>query len=107
MAAAVANPALTHQECAMLSPREKEVLSKYEFLIRHSWSGHLELIDITGRRDMSSLQDYFLEITGSRTVSFLFESFCGRHNSGRLDYQQRRDGLQGGGEGPRSVVSGK
>ncbi|XP_052334817.1 uncharacterized protein LOC127911690 isoform X1 [Oncorhynchus keta] len=32
---------------------------------------------------------------------------CGRHNSGRLDYQQRRDGLQGGGEGPRSVVSGK
>ncbi|CDQ84283.1 unnamed protein product [Oncorhynchus mykiss] len=32
---------------------------------------------------------------------------CGRHNSGRLDYQQRQDGLQGGGEGPRSVVSGK
>ncbi|CDQ97873.1 unnamed protein product [Oncorhynchus mykiss] len=27
--------------------------------------------------------------------------------SGRLDYQQRRDGLQGGGEGPRSVMSGK
>ena len=25
----------------------------------------------------------------------------------RLDYQLRRDGLQGGGEGPRSVVSGK
>ena len=29
---------------------------------------------------------------------------CGRHNSGRLDYQQRRDGLKGGGEGPRNVV---
>ena len=28
-------------------------------------------------------------------------------DTGRLDYQQRRDGLQGGGEGPRSVVSGK
>ena len=25
----------------------------------------------------------------------------------RLDYQQRRDGLQGGGEGPGSVVPGK
>ena len=32
---------------------------------------------------------------------------CRQHYSGRLDYQQRRDGLQGGGEGPRSVVSGK
>uniref|UniRef100_A0AAZ3QIN1 Transposase Tc1-like domain-containing protein n=1 Tax=Oncorhynchus tshawytscha TaxID=74940 RepID=A0AAZ3QIN1_ONCTS len=37
----------------------------------------------------------------------LCRQVCGRHNSGRLDYQQRRDGLQGGGEGPRSVVSGK
>uniref|UniRef100_A0AAZ3RUE0 Ig-like domain-containing protein n=1 Tax=Oncorhynchus tshawytscha TaxID=74940 RepID=A0AAZ3RUE0_ONCTS len=30
---------------------------------------------------------------------------CGRHNSGRLDYQQRRDGLQGGGEGPRRKIT--
>lgn len=42
----------------------KEVLTKYKFK-----AGHLEFIDITGRSDMSSLQDYFLEITGARTVS--------------------------------------
>lgn len=47
----------------------KEVLTKYKFK-----AGHLEFIDITGRSDMSSLQDYFLEITAARTVSFLFES---------------------------------
>uniref|UniRef100_A0AAZ3SD05 Glutaredoxin-1 n=1 Tax=Oncorhynchus tshawytscha TaxID=74940 RepID=A0AAZ3SD05_ONCTS len=40
----------------------KEVLTKYKFK-----AGHLEFIDITGRSDMSSLQDYFLEITGART----------------------------------------
>uniref|UniRef100_A0A673Z9B3 Glutaredoxin n=1 Tax=Salmo trutta TaxID=8032 RepID=A0A673Z9B3_SALTR len=40
----------------------KEVLSTYTFK-----AGHLEFIDITGRRDMSSLQDYFLEITAART----------------------------------------
>ncbi|XP_067102458.1 glutaredoxin-1 [Osmerus mordax] len=45
----------------------KDVLSKYKFK-----PGHLEYIDISGRSDMSSLQDYFLEITGARTVPRVF-----------------------------------
>ena len=42
----------------------KDVLSKYKFK-----PGHLECIDISGRSDMGKMQDYFLEITGARTVS--------------------------------------
>ncbi|XP_071192549.1 glutaredoxin-1 [Salvelinus alpinus] len=51
----------------------KEILSKYTFK-----AGHLEF-RITGRRDMSSLQDYFLEITGARTVPrvFIGEEYVG------------------------------
>ncbi len=42
----------------------KDVLSKYKFK-----SGHLELIDISRRSDMDSIQDYIKQITGARTVS--------------------------------------
>ncbi|KAJ8287243.1 hypothetical protein GJAV_G00049300 [Gymnothorax javanicus] len=45
----------------------KEVLSKYKFK-----AGHLEFIDISGRSDMAKIQDYFLEITGARTVPRVF-----------------------------------
>ncbi|XP_041836434.1 glutaredoxin-1 [Melanotaenia boesemani] len=45
----------------------KDVLSKYKFK-----PGHLECIDISGRSDMGSMQDYFLEITGARTVPRVF-----------------------------------
>jgi len=44
----------------------KDVLSKYKFK-----GGHLELIDISGRSDMGSIQDYLQQITGARTVSRL------------------------------------
>ena len=37
----------------------------------------------------------------------LNHQICRWHNSSGLDYQQRRDRLQGGGEGTGSVVSGK
>lgn len=50
----------------------KDVLSKYGFK-----SGHLEFIDITGRDDMSEIQDYLNKITGERTVSeCMFVSLC-------------------------------
>lgn len=42
----------------------ENVLSKYKFK-----PGHLESVDISGRSDMDSLQDYFQELTGSRTVN--------------------------------------
>lgn len=42
----------------------KEVLLKYNFK-----PGHLEFIDISGRRDIGSIQDYLQQITGARTVS--------------------------------------
>ncbi|XP_059382025.1 glutaredoxin-1 [Carassius carassius] len=45
----------------------KDVLSKYKFK-----SGHLELIDISGRSDMSGIQDYLHQITGARTVPRVF-----------------------------------
>ncbi|XP_029908125.1 glutaredoxin-1 [Myripristis murdjan] len=45
----------------------RDVLSKYKFK-----PGHLECIDISGRSDMGSMQDYFLEITGARTVPRVF-----------------------------------
>ncbi|XP_006019764.1 glutaredoxin-1 [Alligator sinensis] len=40
-----------------------ELLKKYTFK-----PGHLEFIDLTARNDMSSIQDYFLQSTGARTV---------------------------------------
>lgn len=51
----------------------KDVLSKYGLK-----SGHLEFIDITGRDDMSEIQDYLKKITGARTVSYNVVSvlFC-------------------------------
>ncbi|KAG7229774.1 hypothetical protein INR49_012570 [Caranx melampygus] len=45
----------------------KDVLSKYKFK-----PGHLECIDISGHSDMDSMQDYFLELTGARTVPRVF-----------------------------------
>ncbi|KAK2872439.1 hypothetical protein Q8A67_022336 [Cirrhinus molitorella] len=45
----------------------KDVLSKYKFK-----SGHLEWIDISGRSDMGSIQDYLQQITGARTVPRVF-----------------------------------
>ncbi|XP_029008014.1 glutaredoxin-1 [Betta splendens] len=67
----------------------KDVLSKYKFK-----PGHLEYVDISGRKDMSSLQDYFLELTGGRTVPrvFIGEECVGGgsdvselHSSGKLE----------------------
>lgn len=67
----------------------KEVLSKYSFK-----PGHLECVDISGRGDMDSLQDYFLELTGERTVPrvFIGEECIGGgsdvtalHDSGKLE----------------------
>lgn len=45
----------------------KDVLSKYKFK-----PGHVAYIDISERSDMGSLQDYFLELTGARTVNSAF-----------------------------------
>ncbi|KAF7663685.1 hypothetical protein LDENG_00203740 [Lucifuga dentata] len=69
----------------------KDVLSKYKFK-----PGHLECIDISERSDMGSLQDYFLELTGARTVRvpwvFIGEECVGGgsdvaslHKSGKLE----------------------
>ncbi|XP_075870453.1 glutaredoxin-1 [Nelusetta ayraudi] len=45
----------------------KSVLSKYKFK-----PGHLEYIDISSRSDMGGIQDYFLALTGARTVPRVF-----------------------------------
>ncbi|KAM6954309.1 glutaredoxin-1 [Aplochiton taeniatus] len=45
----------------------KDVLSKYTFK-----PGNLEFIDISGRNDMSDIQDYLNKITGARTVPRVF-----------------------------------
>ena len=42
----------------------KEVLAKYKFK-----PGHYECIDISGRVDAGNMQDYFMELTGARTVN--------------------------------------
>lgn len=44
----------------------EDVFSKYKFK-----PGHLESIDISVRSDMDVLQDYFLDLTGARTVNGL------------------------------------
>lgn len=46
----------------------KDVLSKYKLK-----TGHLDFIDISGRSDMNSIQDYLKQITGGRTVSAMNE----------------------------------
>ncbi|XP_056294421.1 glutaredoxin-1 [Pseudoliparis swirei] len=67
----------------------KEVLSKYKFK-----PGHLESIDISGRADMEDLQQYFLELTGARTVPRVFigeecigggSDVAALHKSGKLE----------------------
>ncbi|XP_010764502.1 glutaredoxin-1 [Notothenia coriiceps] len=67
----------------------KDVLSKYKFK-----PGHLECIDISGRTDMDNMQQYFLELTGARTVPrvFIGEECIGGgsdvmalHQSGKLE----------------------
>ncbi|XP_049894424.1 glutaredoxin-1 [Epinephelus moara] len=45
----------------------QDVLSKYKLK-----PGHLECVDISGRSDMDSMQEYFLELTGARTVPRVF-----------------------------------
>ncbi|KAK2862419.1 hypothetical protein Q5P01_001952 [Channa striata] len=45
----------------------QDILSKYKFK-----PGHLECVDISGRSDMDDLQDYFLRVTGARTVPRVF-----------------------------------
>ncbi|XP_057701211.1 glutaredoxin-1 [Corythoichthys intestinalis] len=66
-----------------------DVLSKYKFK-----PGHLECIDISARQDMSSMQDYFLELTGARTVPRVFigedcigggSDVAALHKSGKLE----------------------
>ncbi|XP_053724043.1 glutaredoxin-1 [Synchiropus splendidus] len=47
--------------------RAKDVLSKYKLK-----PGRLQIVDISAREDMGSLQDYFLELTGARTVPRVF-----------------------------------
>ncbi|XP_037636556.1 glutaredoxin-1 [Sebastes umbrosus] len=67
----------------------KDVLSKYKFK-----GGHLECVDISGRGDMDKMQDYFLELTGSRTVPRVFigeecvgggSDVAALHESGKLE----------------------
>ncbi|KAM4613702.1 glutaredoxin-1 [Polymixia lowei] len=69
----------------------KEVFSKYKFK-----PGHLECIDITGRSDMVSMQDYFLEITGARTVPRVFigeECVGGGSDVAALDESGKLEGM--------------
>ncbi|XP_068172210.1 glutaredoxin-1 [Antennarius striatus] len=74
----------------------KAVLSKYKFK-----PGHLEFIDISGRSDMGSVQDYLLELTGARTVPrvFIGEECIGGgsdvkalHDDGKLEGMLQRIG---------------
>ncbi|KAK5872852.1 hypothetical protein PBY51_013514 [Eleginops maclovinus] len=67
----------------------KDVLSKYKFK-----PGHLECIDISGRADMDNMQQYFLELTGARTVPRVFigeecigggSDVAALHQSGKLE----------------------
>ncbi|XP_065100120.1 glutaredoxin-1 [Paramisgurnus dabryanus] len=67
----------------------KNVLSKYKFK-----DGRLDFIDISGRSDMGSVQDYLQQITGGRTVPRVFigekcigggSDVEGLHNSGKLE----------------------
>lgn len=42
----------------------QRVFSEYKFK-----PGHLECVDISGHSDMDKIQDYFMELTGARTVT--------------------------------------
>lgn len=42
----------------------QRVFSKYDFK-----PGQLECVDISGHSDMDKIQDYFMELTGARTVN--------------------------------------
>lgn len=54
----------------------KNVLSKYKFK-----DGRLDFIDISGRSDMGTVQDYLQQITGGRTVSNFTMLHCYKFNS--------------------------
>ncbi|XP_061543202.1 glutaredoxin-1 [Phyllopteryx taeniolatus] len=67
----------------------KDVLSTYKFK-----PGHLECVDISARPDMGSMQDYFMELTGARTVPRVFigeecvgggSDVAALHKSGKLE----------------------
>nr|XP_020448479.1 glutaredoxin-1 [Monopterus albus] len=67
----------------------QDVLSKYKLK-----PGHLVSVDISRRSDMGRVQDYFLELTGARTVPrvFIGEVCVGGcdaveelHNNGKLE----------------------
>ncbi|XP_011612502.1 glutaredoxin-1 [Takifugu rubripes] len=45
----------------------QQVFSEYKFK-----PGHLECVDISGHSDMGKIQDYFMELTGARTVPRVF-----------------------------------
>ncbi|KAM4809516.1 glutaredoxin-1 [Rhinophrynus dorsalis] len=47
--------------------RAKSILQKYKFK-----EGHLEIVNISNLDFMSSLQDYFLQKTGERTVPRIY-----------------------------------
>ncbi|KAM3937564.1 glutaredoxin-1 [Leptodactylus fuscus] len=47
--------------------RAKDILQKYNFK-----KGHLEIVNIASLDNMSSVQDYFLQTTGERTVPRIF-----------------------------------
>ncbi|XP_026859517.1 glutaredoxin-1 [Electrophorus electricus] len=69
----------------------KDVLSKYNFK-----PGHLELVDISAREDMSSIQDYLQEITGARTVPRVFigeTCIGGGSDVAELDRKGQLDGM--------------
>nr|ACO13400.1 Glutaredoxin-1 [Esox lucius] len=69
----------------------KNVLSKYGFK-----SGHLEFIDISGRDDMSEIQDYLNNITGARTVPRVFigeECVGGGSDVSALDKSGKLEGM--------------
>ncbi|XP_036443589.1 glutaredoxin-1 [Colossoma macropomum] len=69
----------------------KDVLSKYKFK-----EGHLEFIDISGRDDMGSIQDYLQQITGARTVPRVFigeECIGGGSDVSALDRSAKLAGM--------------
>ncbi|KAL7844131.1 hypothetical protein SRHO_G00226700 [Serrasalmus rhombeus] len=69
----------------------KDVLSKYKFK-----EGHLEFIDISGRDDTGSIQDYLQQITGARTVPRVFigeECIGGGSDVSELDRSAKLAGM--------------
>ncbi|KAL7854063.1 hypothetical protein AOLI_G00209070 [Acnodon oligacanthus] len=69
----------------------RDVLAKYKFK-----EGHLEFIDISGRDDMGSIQDYLQQITGARTVPRVFigeECIGGGSDVSELDRSAKLAGM--------------